>query len=86
MDIDEYEKLRPPRRTKIEMHMGGSVRMFRLMREQGFSMTDIRKAAKAAAEIRKQRDKTISRFNKRNAFRQQESKMFSTSKKKSSSV
>lgn len=83
VDVDLYEQTRPPRRSRIEMHMGGGVRTFRLMREQGFSMTDMRKAAKKATEIRRQREKTIKRTYQRDAIKETVSKIFSTSKKPS---
>jgi hypothetical protein len=84
VDVDLYEESRPPRRSRIEMHMGGSVRMFRLMREQGFSMTDMKKAAKSAAEVRKQRDKTVKRVIQRDAIRQTVSSIFPKKKKSTS--
>lgn len=61
LPVDVYEKTRPPRRTRREMYMGGGVRTFRLMRERGFSLKEMRKAAKSAENTRKRRQKTAKR-------------------------
>ena len=68
VDVDLYEETRPPRRSRAEMHMDNGIRTFRLMREQGFSLQDMRKASKAAAEIRKKRKKSTQRLNQREAI------------------
>lgn len=75
MEVDQYEEYRPPRRTRLEMHMCSSVRSYRLMKEQGFTLDDMRKAAKSANDIRKQRNKTLKRVSQRDALKQTLSKL-----------
>jgi len=59
MCIETYEEHRGQRRSKPEMYMSGSIRMWTLMKENGFSMREIRDASKAAESIRKDRKKSI---------------------------
>lgn len=59
IDIDRYEKMRPPRRKKHEMYMPGSIRMWTLMKYMGYSLREIEDASKAADSIRKKRAKSI---------------------------
>jgi len=57
-DLEYYEEMRPARRTRSEMYMGSKLRMFLLMKEQGFSPREIQRAAKNAARVRKSRTKS----------------------------
>lgn len=82
LNVDLYEETRPPRRSRREMHMGSSVRNYLLIREQGFSLQDIRKAAKSAAAIRKQRHKTNNNLDQKVDPLKHISKLF-TKKKQS---
>jgi len=59
MSLDDYEDTRPPRRDKYQMHMAENLRRWRLLRETGCSLKDLMKATKAAANVRKQRKKSI---------------------------
>ena len=59
VDLEQYEETRPPRRSRVEMHMGSRLRSYILMKEQGFSLRDIQKAADNAAHVRKNRQKTM---------------------------
>ena len=64
--IDEYEEMRPPRRARHEMYMSGSIRMWTLMKELGYSLRDIESAAKEADSVRKKRHKSIKYSNVHN--------------------
>jgi len=57
--LEEYEKMRPPRRRKSQLRMTNSIRRWVLLREEGFSLRDIDKATKAAESVRIQRKKSI---------------------------
>mmetsp|Transcript_9570 Transcript_9570/g.14333 ORF Transcript_9570/g.14333 Transcript_9570/m.14333 type:complete len:537 (+) Transcript_9570:138-1748(+) len=59
--IDKYEKIRPPRRTRSQMYMTGSIRMWTLMKDLGYSMREIKEAAKDAELVRKKRQKSLSK-------------------------
>lgn len=59
MCIETYEEHRGQRRAKHEMYMSGSIRMWTLMKELGYSAREIRDASKAAESIRKDRAKSI---------------------------
>lgn len=85
VDVDRYEETRPPRRSRIEMHMGSSVRSYILMREKGYSITDIKKAARSAADIRKKRDSTTKKIVQREIIKEKVKKIWNISGKKSSS-
>jgi hypothetical protein len=54
-DLEYYEETRPARRTRSQMYMGSKLRMFLLMKEQGFSPKEIERAAKNAARVRRSR-------------------------------
>lgn len=57
-DVDGYESTRGPRRQKREMCMSPNLRWWRLMRENGFSSTQIQKAVADAQKAQKMRQKT----------------------------
>lgn len=59
VDIDRYEESRPPRRTRHEMYMPGSLRMWTLMKEMGYTLREIQDASNLAASVRKKREKSI---------------------------
>ena len=59
VDIDRYEESRPPRRTRHEMYMPGSLRMWTLMKEMGYTLREIQDASNVAASVRKKREKSI---------------------------
>lgn len=63
IDIDSYEQMRPPRRSKHEMYMPGNIRMWTLMKYLGYSLREIEDASKAADVIRKKRAKSIKYHN-----------------------
>ena len=60
--IEVYEDTRGPRRSKSEMYMDSGFRSFMLMKENGYSMKEIRKAGNDAAQIRKSRAKANRRL------------------------
>lgn len=76
VDLETYEKTRPQRRTRSDMYMPGSIRMFLLMKTKGYSLREIEAAAKEAEKLRKKRQNTI----KKEQFRQSLGKIFSRSK------
>ena len=59
MCIDKYEENRAPRRARHEMYMSGSIRMWTLMKELGYSLREIESASRAADSIRKKRQKSL---------------------------
>lgn len=59
VDIDRYEESRPPRRSRHEMYMPGSLRMWTLMKEMGYTLREIQDASNIAASVRKKREKSI---------------------------
>lgn len=59
ISIDKYEETRPPRRAKNELYMSGSIRVFTLLKELGYSIKEIQEATKTAQKIRKKRRKSI---------------------------
>lgn len=59
LDLEDYEEKRPPRRTKTELYMQESIRKWRLMKEKGYSLKEMEKAAKTAEGIRKSRRKSL---------------------------
>ena len=56
-DLEYYEKTRAARRTRSQMYMGSKLRMFLLMKDQGYSAKEIEQASKNAARVRKRRNK-----------------------------
>jgi hypothetical protein len=76
VDLETYEKTRPQRRARSEMYMSGSIRMFLLMKNKGYSLREIEAAAKDAEKLRKKRQNTI----KKEQFRHSLGKLFSRSK------
>lgn len=56
--LEMYEELRPPRRTRHEMHMAHNLRRWRLIREKGYTLKDLEEASRAAEAVRKQRKKS----------------------------
>ena len=76
VDLETYEKTRPQRRARSEMYMSGSIRMFLLMKNKGYSLREIEAAAKDAEKLRKKRQNTI----KKEQFRHSIGKLFSRSK------
>lgn len=76
IDLESYEKNRPKRRARSEMYMSGSIRMFLLMKSQGYSLHDIEAAAKEAEKLRKQRLKTV----KKEQLKQSIGRIFGRSK------
>lgn len=80
VDVDLYEEHRPPRRNRIEMHMQSNVRSYRLLKEKGFSLKEIRKAAERTEQIRKQRSKTVRRIQQREIFKQKIAQFLPSSK------
>ena len=59
VDIDRYEESRPPRRKRDEMYMPGSLRMWTLMKEMGYTLREIQDASNLAASVRKKREISI---------------------------
>ena len=59
VDIDRYEESRPPRRARHEMYMPGSLRMWTLMKEMGYTLREIQDASNLAASVRKKRENSI---------------------------
>mmetsp|Transcript_22364 Transcript_22364/g.27409 ORF Transcript_22364/g.27409 Transcript_22364/m.27409 type:complete len:171 (-) Transcript_22364:266-778(-) len=78
-NLEQFEEMRPPRRSRGEMYMGGSVRTFRLIRESGLSKEDIKKAEKSAEEVRKQRQITNKNVIRNEKFKKRIWKVFNRS-------
>jgi len=57
--LETYEDKRPPRRKRAEMWISDGQRRWRLLRENGCTIEEMDKAAKAAEVVRKQRMKSI---------------------------
>jgi hypothetical protein len=61
MNLEDYEKSRPPRRTRRQLKLSLQQRHNILVKERGFSFEEVKGAWQAALEIRKQRKETLDR-------------------------
>ena len=59
LKIDDYEEYRPPRRDRAEMLMSYNVRWWSLMRESGYTVSQLKRATDACQEARKARLETV---------------------------
>ena len=62
--IDDYEEHRPPRRDRAEMLMSYNVRWWSLMRESGYTVSQLKRATDACEEARKARLKTVRKIRR----------------------
>ena len=62
--IDDYEEHRPPRRDRVEMLMSYNVRWWSLMRESGYTVSQLKRATDACQEARKARLKTVRKIRR----------------------
>ena len=62
--IDDYEEHRPPRRDRAEMLMSYNVRWWSLMRESGYTVSQLKRATDACQEERKARQKTVRKIRR----------------------
>lgn len=61
-DFEEYESVRPPRRTQVEMYMPLMVREH-ILKQSGFTRKEIREAVRITNISRNKRKQTIDRLN-----------------------
>jgi len=61
VDIEEYEKLRQPRRDRRQLRLSLQQRHNMLVKERGFSFEEVKGAWHDALEIRRQRKETLER-------------------------
>mmetsp|Transcript_15124 Transcript_15124/g.20597 ORF Transcript_15124/g.20597 Transcript_15124/m.20597 type:complete len:340 (-) Transcript_15124:66-1085(-) len=62
MCVEQYESLRVPRRSREDLILSYGVRRFRLIREAGFSMNDIKDATESVRRMQRRRKTTYSRL------------------------
>lgn len=63
IDLEEFETIRGPRRTRGQMVMGSNYRNHLLKEAAGFSRQEIKEAAEKVNKIKKNRNKSISRLH-----------------------
>lgn len=62
--IDDYEEHRPPRRDRAEMLMSYNVRWWSLMRESGYTVSQLKRATDSCQEARKARQRTVRKIRR----------------------
>ena len=65
LKIDDYEEHRPPRRDQAQMLMSYNVRWWSLMRESGYTVSQLKRATDACQEARKARQRTVRKIRRK---------------------